>query len=170
MGPKGQNLSKYPQFCSQKWPTKTVTKSWRFLLYFWFLLSQFLCHLLLVSPFFLLFHDILGTQPKRLRVAICASSCSKTECWKPLSLNFCQAVCTTSENTSEPRLATTEPHPSHIRATLSAPLRLRVQSRSRTQLRIAASIAFFVLKGFRRVHKSTTIARLSPPSGLERGG
>ena len=53
----------------------------------------------------------------------------------------------------------------------SGPLRLRVQSRSRTRLRIAVSIAFcfaLVLKGFR--HYSTTITRLSSPSGLERGG
>ena len=29
---------------------------------FWSLLSQFLCHFLLVSPYFLLFHDILEPQ------------------------------------------------------------------------------------------------------------
>ena len=45
---------------------------------------------------------------------------------------------------------------------LSGPLRLRVQSRSRTRLRIAASIAFLFRACFQ--------ARLSPPSGLERGG
>ena len=37
----GQNLKK-SQFYSQKWPTKTATKSWRFLLCFWFLLLNFL--------------------------------------------------------------------------------------------------------------------------------
>ena len=53
---------------------------------------------------------------------------------------------------------------------LSGPLRLRVQSRSRTRLRIAPLSRFFraFLKGFR--HCSTTIARLSPPSSLKRGG
>ena len=55
-------ISKNPLFYSQKWPTKTATKSWRFLLRFWFLLSQFLCLFLLVSPYFLLFHDILEPQ------------------------------------------------------------------------------------------------------------
>ena len=55
---------------------------------------------------------------------------------------------------------------------LSGPLRLRVQSRSRTQLRIAASIAFLFRACFKGVwgHYSTTIARLNPESGLERGG
>ena len=52
---------------------------------------------------------------------------------------------------------------------LSGPLRLRVQSRSRTRLRIAASIAFLFRAcfkgGFR--YYSATIARLSPLSGLE---
>ena len=42
-------ISKHPQFYSQKWPTKTATKSWRLLLYFWSLLSQFICLFLLVS-------------------------------------------------------------------------------------------------------------------------
>ena len=41
-------------------------------------------------------------------------------CWKPLSLNFCQTVCTRSENTSEPPpthiRTTSEPRPNHIRA------------------------------------------------------
>ena len=55
-------ISKNPQFYSQKWPTKTATKSWRFLLCFWFLLPRFLCLFLLVSPCFLLFHDILEPQ------------------------------------------------------------------------------------------------------------
>ena len=52
---------------------------------------------------------------------------------------------------------------------LSGPLRLRVQSRSRTRLRIAASIAFLFHAYFKGAfrHYSTTIARLSPPSGLE---
>ena len=57
----GQNV-KNPQFYSQKWPTKTATKTWRFLLHFWFLLPKFLCLFLLVSPYFLLFHDILEPQ------------------------------------------------------------------------------------------------------------
>ena len=56
------NISKNPQFYSKKWPTKTATKSWRFLLRFGFLLSQCLCRILLVSPYFLLFHDILEPQ------------------------------------------------------------------------------------------------------------
>ena len=37
------------------------------------------------------------------------------DCWKPLSLNFCQTICTRSENASEPPLnhirTTSEPHP-----------------------------------------------------------
>ena len=40
-------------------------------------------------------------------------------CWKPHSFNFCQTVCTRSENTSEPHpnhvRTTSEPHPNHIR-------------------------------------------------------
>ena len=40
-------------------------------------------------------------------------------CWKPLSLNFCQTVCTRAEHTSEPHpnhiRTTSEPHPSRIR-------------------------------------------------------
>ena len=54
---------------------------------------------------------------------------------------------------------------------LSGPLRLRVQSQSRAWLRIAASIAFWFracFKGFIS-HSSTTIARLSPLSSLDRG-
>ena len=42
-------------------------------------------------------------------------------CWKPLSLNFCQTVCTRSENMPEPHpnhiRTTSEPHPNHIRTT-----------------------------------------------------
>ena len=51
------------------------------------------------------------------------------------------------------------------------PPRLRVQSRSRTQLRIAASIGFLSRTGFEGVfrHYSTTITRLSPVSGLQGG-
>ena len=41
---------------------KTATKTWLFLLYFWFILSQFLCLFPLVSPYFLLFHAILESQ------------------------------------------------------------------------------------------------------------
>ena len=57
-------------------------------------------------------------------------------------------------------------------AHLSGPLRLRVQSRSRPRLRIAASIAFLFRACFTGVfrHYSATIARLSPLSGLEQGG
>ena len=51
---------------------------------------------------------------------------------------------------------------------LVAPMRSRVQSRSRTRLRIAASIAFSFRACFKGVRD--TIARLSPLSGLERGG
>ena len=57
------------------------------------------------------------------------------------------------------------------RCKLSGPLRVTVQSRSRTRLRIAAPVTLLfraVLKGFR--HYSTTIAQLSFPDGLERGG
>ena len=57
---------------------------------------------------------------------------------------------------------------------LSGPLRLRVQSQSRTRLRIAASIAFLFRVCFKRGLRDyrTTIARLSPllVSGLGWGG
>ena len=54
----------------------------------------------------------------------------------------------------------------------SGPPRLRVQSRSKTQLRIAASIQFLSRTGFEGDfrHYSTTIARLSPVSGFQGGG
>ena len=58
-------ISKNPQFYSQKWPTKTATKSWRFLLRFWSLLSHFFFFAFffpIVSLYFLLFHDILEPQ------------------------------------------------------------------------------------------------------------
>ena len=61
-GRKMAIISKNPLFYSQKWPTKTATKSWRFLLRFGFLFSRFLCLFLLVSPCFLLFHYILESQ------------------------------------------------------------------------------------------------------------
>ena len=52
---------------------------------------------------------------------------------------------------------------------LVAPCGLRVESRSRTRLRVRGLYRVFVshlfLKGFE--HYSTTIARLSPSSGLE---
>ena len=55
---------------------------------------------------------------------------------------------------------------------LSDPVRLRVQSRPGMQLRIATYVAFLFRtcfeRGFR--HYSTTVAWLSPLSGLERGG
>ena len=40
-------------------------------------------------------------------------SWEKILCWKPLSLNLCQTVCTRSENTSEPPPT----HPNHVRTT-----------------------------------------------------
>ena len=46
-------ILKNAQFYSEKWPRKTATKkkkTWLFLLYFRFLLSQFLCLFPLVSP------------------------------------------------------------------------------------------------------------------------
>ena len=46
---------------------------------------------------------------------------SPSVCWKPLSLNFCQIVCTRFENISEPHpnhiRTTSEPRPDHIRTT-----------------------------------------------------
>ena len=58
----GQNL-KNPQLNSQEWPNKKPPQNrGGFLLRFWFLLSQCLCLFLLVSPYFLLFHDILEPQ------------------------------------------------------------------------------------------------------------
>ena len=53
---------KNAQFYSEKRPRKTATKMWPFLLYFWSLLSQFLCLFHLVSPYFLLFRAILEPQ------------------------------------------------------------------------------------------------------------
>ena len=54
---------------------------------------------------------------------------------------------------------------------LSGPLRLRVQSQSRTQLRIVASVALLFRACFKEVlDTSTTIARLSFLGGLEQGG
>ena len=55
-------ILKNAQFYSEKWPRKTATKTWLFLLYFWFLLSQFHCPFPLVCPYFLLFHAILEPQ------------------------------------------------------------------------------------------------------------
>ena len=41
MGTKRAQILKNPQFYSQKWPTKTATKSWLFLLYFRFIFLNF---------------------------------------------------------------------------------------------------------------------------------
>ena len=95
----GQNPPK-KQFYSQEWPTKTAAKSWRFLLRFGLLLSHFLCLFLLISPCFLLFHDILEPQnsPPNLVTGyfvftdlLCENpterwEMSKTNCWLPDSL------------------------------------------------------------------------------------
>ena len=56
----GKNL-KNAQFYSEKWPRKPPQKRGCFCC-FWFLLSQFLSLFILVSPCFLLFHDILEPQ------------------------------------------------------------------------------------------------------------
>ena len=55
---------------------------------------------------------------------------------------------------------------------LSGPLQLRVQSRSRTRLKIAASIALLFCACLQRIvrHYSTTSAQLKFLGGLERGG
>ena len=66
MGGNKAKFLKNPQFYSQKWPTKTATKSWRFLLYFQFLLSQFICLFPLVSPCFVVFHDIQNCPPNEV--------------------------------------------------------------------------------------------------------
>ena len=50
-----------PSFIVKNGPGKTATKTWLFLLYFWSLLSHFLCLFPLVSPYFL-FHAILEPQ------------------------------------------------------------------------------------------------------------
>ena len=62
VGKKLAKILKNAQFYSEKWPRKTATKTWLFLLYFWSLLSQFLCLFHLVSPYFLFFHAILEPQ------------------------------------------------------------------------------------------------------------
>ena len=41
MGKKLGKILKNAQFYSEKWPRKTATKTWLFLLYFWFLLLNF---------------------------------------------------------------------------------------------------------------------------------
>ena len=52
-------------------------------------------------------------------VKACHVSASHSSCSKPLSPNFCQTVCTRSENTSEQPLTnirnTSEPHPNQVR-------------------------------------------------------
>ena len=58
----GQNLKKIPSFIVKNGQQKPPQNRGGFCCVFWFLLSQCLCHFLLVSPYFLLFHDILEPQ------------------------------------------------------------------------------------------------------------
>ena len=55
-------FKKIPSFIVKNGQQKPPQNRGGFLLRFGFLLSQFLCPFLLVSPYFLLFHDILEPQ------------------------------------------------------------------------------------------------------------
>ena len=91
VGPNKVNISKNPQLHSEKWPTKTATKSWRSWLYFRFLLSQFLCLFPLVSRYFLLFHAILEPQnsPPNEVTYVCLYMCIRSKNHKKCERDAC---------------------------------------------------------------------------------
>ena len=80
-GPQnGQNL-KHPQFYSQKWPTKTATKSLRFLLYFSLFFLNFFVLLslfLFLSCCFMTFWNPKASHQMRLQATKCTQGFSKT--------------------------------------------------------------------------------------------
>ena len=63
VGKQKAQISKNPQFCSQKLPTKNRHKIVAVSVAFWAsLFSHIVCLVLLVSPYFQLFHDTLEPQ------------------------------------------------------------------------------------------------------------